>query len=98
MSDRIELPAPGDLRVSRFEVGSDEYMLVSYPLPEWNLPRDLTPAEAEVALASLRGASRAQIARDRGCSERTVANLLARVFEKLGVSSKIELACLLAKR
>lgn len=98
MNDRAELPVPQDLRVSRFEVGNDDYMLLSYPVPRWNLPRELTAAEAEVALAVLRGASRAEIARERGCSERTVRNLLARVFEKLGVRSKIELANLLAQR
>jgi DNA-binding NarL/FixJ family response regulator len=38
-----------------------------------------------------RGLSNAEIARSRGRSPRTVANQVAKIFEKLGVSSRSEL-------
>jgi DNA-binding CsgD family transcriptional regulator len=48
-----------------------------------------TLADGEQAL---RGRSNADIARVRGSSPRTVANLLARTFRKLKVRSRAELA------
>jgi DNA-binding NarL/FixJ family response regulator len=55
------------------------------------LPAGLSPAEAEVVRAVLRGASNRQIARDRDRSARTVANQIAAAFRKLGVGSRGEL-------
>ena len=60
-------------------------------------PRPLSPAEREVALLAVQGATNAAIARRRGTSDRTVANQLAAVFEKLGVHSRAELAALLSR-
>ncbi len=56
----------------------------------------LTRAERDVALAMARGASNAEIAARRGTSPRTVANLAQRVFRKLDVTSRTELARRLA--
>lgn len=61
---------------------------VSRP-PQW---KDLTAAEEHVVALVLEGLSNAQIARRRGTRERTVANQLASIFRKLGVSSRSELA------
>ncbi|MFW6050714.1 MAG: response regulator transcription factor [Myxococcota bacterium] len=52
----------------------------------------LTRAEQDVVAHLLEGASNAEIARRRGTSPRTVANQLACVFRKLGVSSRQEVA------
>jgi DNA-binding CsgD family transcriptional regulator len=54
----------------------------------------LSPAESEVAAHLLKGRTNAQIAKIRGASERTVANQVANVFRKLGVSSRLELVAL----
>ncbi len=55
-------------------------------------PSVLTEAESEVALAVARGLSNAAIAAERGAAVRTVANQVAAVMKKLGVSSRVELA------
>jgi DNA-binding NarL/FixJ family response regulator len=52
----------------------------------------LTTAEREVAELAARGLGTDRIAALRGSSERTVANLLARIYKKLGVHSRAELA------
>lgn len=57
-------------------------------------PENLTAAEREVADAALRGQSTAEIASARGRSPRTIANLLARAYRKVGVRSRFELAAL----
>lgn len=51
----------------------------------------LTPAEREVVLLLSAGLSNAAIARRRARSQRTVANQVASIFAKLGVSSRSEL-------
>ena len=56
----------------------------------------LTRAEEEVARAAIGGLSNAEIATMRGRSERTIANQLASIFRKLGVTSRAELAAVLA--
>jgi DNA-binding CsgD family transcriptional regulator len=55
----------------------------------------LTPVEAEVTRLLAAGLSNAEIARVRGTARRTVANQVASVFRKLGVSSRLELNTLL---
>ena len=45
---------------------------------------------------AMSGRSNAQIAAERGCSVRTVANLLGRAYRKLGVRSRAHAAQLLA--
>lgn len=74
---------------------SEAVLILSYPLGAGRLPAGLTAAEHGVALAALRGLSNAEIARERGSAVRTVINLLASVFRKLGVHSRAELAALL---
>jgi DNA-binding CsgD family transcriptional regulator len=54
----------------------------------------LTASEREVARLALAGLANRSIAEARRSSVRTVANLLARVFRKLGVRSRAELAAL----
>lgn len=82
---------PTDLRTSRLEIGDQELLVLSYPLAGAE-PAALAPAEAEVARLAAEGHSNAEIARMRGTRVRTVANQMARVLEKLALSSRRELA------
>jgi DNA-binding CsgD family transcriptional regulator len=52
---------------------------------------ELTAGERSVALLAAEGLSNADIAERRGCSVRTVANQLASVYKKIGVSSREQL-------
>jgi DNA-binding CsgD family transcriptional regulator len=52
----------------------------------------LTPGELDAAAQAAAGRSNKQIAADRGISVRTVETHLQRVYEKLGISSRGELA------
>ena len=56
------------------------------------LRKGLTQAERDVALAVARGLSNAQIGKERQASPRTIANQVAAIMKKLGVSSRAELA------
>jgi DNA-binding CsgD family transcriptional regulator len=76
-------------------VGSSSVVIFSYPLAEGELTA-LSDAERDVVSRALVGASNAQIARARKTAARTVANLLARAYRKLGVSSRRELAAKLS--
>ena len=57
----------------------------------------LTQRELQVAEHAVQGQSNKQIADQLGLSEHTIKNYLFRIFEKLGVSSRIELLFLLFK-
>lgn len=52
----------------------------------------LTEAESAVALGVVRGLSNAAIANERGAAVRTVANQVASIMKKLGVSSRVQVA------
>jgi DNA-binding CsgD family transcriptional regulator len=53
---------------------------------------ELTASERAVVVLALSGCSNAAIARRRGSTARTVANQLASVYRKLGISGRRELA------
>ncbi len=57
---------------------------------------DLTAAEAGIALRLARGASRTEIARDRGVSAGTVKTQIKTIYLKVGVTREVELAARLA--
>jgi DNA-binding NarL/FixJ family response regulator len=87
-------PMAANLRAARFIVAGKEMAVLSYPLSPADLPKSLTEAEREVALAIFEGRSNAEIAAQRGTSPRTVANQVASLFAKLGLRSRSELAAL----
>lgn len=58
----------------------------------------LTPRETEIAMHVARGLSTPQIGLLLGTSKLTVRNQLGRIFEKLGVGSRAELASYVARR
>src|SRR5258708_30454888 len=87
-----ELSPPVGLAARTVMLADVEYLVLSIPFPSWEIPDSLSEAEASVALATLRGDSNKAIARGRGTSVHTVANQISRIFAKLGVASRIELA------
>lgn len=70
-------------------------LVLSYPLHAPTLPDGLTQAEGEILEGLLAGEVNEDLARGRGTSTRTVANQVAAIFRKLGVSSRAELIALL---
>jgi DNA-binding NarL/FixJ family response regulator len=58
----------------------------------------LTTRELEVARCAAKGKTNKAIAMELGLSEHTVKNYLFRAFEKLGVSSRVELLFYLTTR
>jgi DNA-binding CsgD family transcriptional regulator len=66
--------------------------------PDNALAARLTPAEFAVTRLLVEGKSYAEIAALRHTSARTVANQLATAFQRLSVSGRAELVCLLAER
>jgi DNA-binding CsgD family transcriptional regulator len=69
----------------------DDLTLLTFPLPEAQLPDALTIAEQEVAVQVFAGASQRDIAEARGVSVKTIGNQLESIYRKLGVSSRVEL-------
>lgn len=65
--------------------------------PDLELGAALSPAEYAVMRLLVEGSSYAEIAVLRRTSVRTVANQLAAVFHRLGISGRAELFCLLAR-
>ena len=70
---------------------------ITVPRPDRALAAWLAPSEHAVLSLLIEGQCYAEIARARRTSVRTVANQLASGFRRLGVSSRAELLCLLAR-
>jgi DNA-binding NarL/FixJ family response regulator len=77
------------LRLLRFGRGSDEYLVLSVPIP---VTGSLTAAEHDVFERILAGCSNAEIAHARGTSVRTVAVQVAAILRKSGAQSRSDLA------
>lgn len=77
-------------RTGRFVFAGCEHVYVSFATS--TAIAALTATEAEVARMAASGASTSAIARTRRVSERTVANQLASIYRKLGLTSRLELA------
>lgn len=80
--------SPTHGRLSRVEIGGQAYWVVSVVRPDLDFPVPLSHAEAAVARELVAGRSHAEISCLRATSRRTVANQLAMVFRKLGVSGR----------
>jgi DNA-binding NarL/FixJ family response regulator len=78
-------------------VEDDEYCIVSAPFGPRPGFSGLTKAEVEVAQMAVNGFSNRRIALARGSSERTVANQMASVLQKLGASSRVQIAARLGE-
>ncbi|MEM6929286.1 MAG: helix-turn-helix transcriptional regulator [Myxococcota bacterium] len=79
------------LRLSRLQVDGETLFVLSAPLPSPDPLPGLTPAEADVLDKVLAGHSNHEIAQLRGTKVRTVANQVASLFRKAGVSGRAEL-------
>jgi DNA-binding CsgD family transcriptional regulator len=77
-------------RVSFVEHGDETLRVVSVARPDLSLPAT-PPAEMAVLRLLFEGHPYADIARARGTAARTVANQLAAVFRRFGVSGRAEL-------
>lgn len=73
-------------------LGSAELCWLFLPVEAFDVDPRLTVAERQVVTAVLNGRTNAAIATARRTSCRTVANQLAAIYRKLGVSSRWELA------
>ena len=69
-----------------------ELAIVTYRPSDAARVPTLTAAEREVLRGILDGRANDEIARARGTAIRTVANQVARIFKKMGVRSRVELA------
>jgi DNA-binding CsgD family transcriptional regulator len=91
--DLSSVPPHRNLRIDKVRIGSDEYVVMSWPRDvESATLAALTAAERAVTKLVLSGKSNAEIARQRGTSPRTIANQLASLYRKLGVRSRRELS------
>lgn len=77
-------------------LGSAELCWLFLPVEAFGLDARLTVAERQVVTGVLNGRTNAAIATARRTSCRTVANQLAAIYRKLGVSSRWELAARVA--
>jgi DNA-binding CsgD family transcriptional regulator len=83
--------ARADARMAELLVGDTCYRVVSAQRPDNQLSSLLPRAEYEVVRLFLEGRSHKEVATSRGSSPRTVANQLATVFHRFGVSGRAEL-------
>jgi DNA-binding CsgD family transcriptional regulator len=93
----------GPLRVVTFSIRSDEFVVISLPeeagcVPEFANQRRgvvgqerLTGAERDIVRLALSGLSNRAMAEKRATSPSTVANQLAAIYKKLGLSSRSQL-------
>lgn len=78
-------------RTCSVSVGGEKYEVLSVERPELLLLRTLPPAEFHVLCRLVEGATYERIALERGTSQRTIANQVRSVFQRLAVSGRAEL-------
>lgn len=83
-----------EVRAWEIHAEGRHFAVLSLPLVTFEAHAALTPAEQEIVHRLLRGESNRAIALGRGTSERTVANQVASIYQKLGLASRSELAAL----
>jgi len=78
-------------RLGVFVEGGREGWVLSAPRPDLRLPSRLSKAETAILHRLVEGHSLADIAHNRRTSRRTIANQLAALFRKVGVSGRAAL-------
>jgi len=95
----LELPGVADLPVDALRGGGGRpCRVVSVPRPDTELGAILSGAEHAVARLLVEGKSYAEMAWLRGTSVRTVANQVASIFQKTGVSGRAEFLSALVRK
>jgi DNA-binding CsgD family transcriptional regulator len=88
-----------DLRVSRVELAGARVAVLSLPADtDTGRFAQLTRAERDVAALLVGGLSNAEVSDARRTSEHTVANQVAAIYAKLGVSSRAGFVAVAAGR
>jgi DNA-binding NarL/FixJ family response regulator len=83
----------GRAQLAEVEYGSDTLLSLVVPIPPRpEIEARLSSAETHVAWLVCDGLSNRDIAVERGTAERTVANQVASIFTKLGVSRRFDVA------
>jgi len=83
--------------VMEVEVGGERLVVISMPATAVDEQVELTASERRIAADILAGLSNREISSQRGTSIRTVANQIASLYRKLGVTSRSELVALLTR-
>jgi len=90
---------PSDcVRVDEHQTDSGSGWIVQCHRPELGLALRLSEGEMAVLSGRIQGQAYAEIASERGTSARTVANQIANIHRKLGISGRLELLCYLASQ
>ncbi|HWZ90655.1 MAG TPA: helix-turn-helix transcriptional regulator [Polyangiaceae bacterium] len=87
----------GPICAVELEYGGARYQILSCVTPEQQFAHVLSPAERSVMRMRVQGHSHREIAARRRTSPRTVANQVAAVFQRLGISGRSDLMGLLAR-
>jgi len=88
-----------ELELFELDVGGEGFVVMSLPAGSSPIaPLGLSAAERQVAGDAAAGLSNAAIAKKRGRSPRTIANQLASIYRKLGVTSRAALAARVLER
>jgi DNA-binding NarL/FixJ family response regulator len=90
----LEAIAEGEIWANAAELRYvlDEFRKAPKPIKmDLGIERRMTKREADVARWAVEGLSNREIARKLGLVEHTVKNYLSRIFDKLGVSNRVEL-------
>jgi DNA-binding CsgD family transcriptional regulator len=77
-----------DARVSAMNTLGEELYVLSFPIPQFRYPADITTAEKEIIRLLLDGLSTRQISKQLGTSPQTVSKQLASIYIKAGVKSR----------
>lgn len=72
-------------------IGNLELLVIDIEHSDPAIPA-LTASELDVARLAVEGCSNEEIAEARGTSAKTIANQLRSIYEKVGVTSRFELA------
>jgi DNA-binding CsgD family transcriptional regulator len=86
-----------DARCATFRLGGEEHLILAMERVETQWLAQLSRAEAEVLALLLKGYSYAGIGASRDASSRTIANQVASIFRKFGVSGRLELLATIAR-
>jgi DNA-binding NarL/FixJ family response regulator len=100
VADLLEAMKLSHILARRVEVGSrtvrDQLLIAEFSPDAEEVLARLPKAEAEVLTAIARGLTHAQIASERGAALQTIANQVTSAFDKLGISGRRELQCMLS--